>query len=645
MSTCPLIRLLALQIQCSVGDEKSACDWCSEHNLACTYTRETQVKKKRNRAKLRDVQELLKRVEQLESTVANSRSDSQASVQCDQNASFDIVATPVPLIQSGFSGSSRGLSDELTAVQRSTPSFPSTPINSPLVPAHNSTVECSLGQNWYCMGLPLLSDRGEQWIQSKTGQDFTFSMLRLFKCYPSILESSLPSRVPNEELWRLPAEKTVQEMAAAFFKSSLHSAFPILDENSFQMVLGRAYEQTQNASSRSGSFPPSESAARVFVMAALALMGCGDEMVRRMYAAKVQSLLGYVTEQPSLIGLQTVLMLQRFYWSNERNSSVNVLHSIACRMVCALGGHVCLPCPSGSSLAWDHDGPLLRRLFWLCYMSDKDVSLRSGQPPLLTEEHCDLTPPACFSAQSQGSYGNETQIALLSFSPHRLNLCFLKERVYRELFSYRASKLADAAVLLCIRQLDDAIEVWRSSITMELRPKLSITTRVAAPTMLPGSAEDTLRVYLQLEYHYMMTVVHTTVRRCGADSIVSGNIPDDLHSAIHSSCDISLEASRSTLDYIANSAAVLAKENATHIGFYTSVAALSLFSDMLSHPRSPRSSVWIEHLDTATRLLRSLLGPCFSERTEDQINDAVDLLQELNRLGRCAVAKAREDVQ
>lgn len=82
----------------------------------------------------------------------------------------------------------------------------------------------------------------------------------------------------------------------------------------------------------------------------------------------------------------------------------------------------------------------------------------------------------------------------------------------------------------------------------------------------------------------------------------------------------------------------------SRVGFYATVAALALFIDVLSHPRSRQSSIGIQHMDSAIKILRSLPG---SQPTEDgnlkHVNATVEFLKELARLGRCAVAKAVAD--
>lgn len=66
-------------------------------------------------------------------------------------------------------------------------------------------------------------------------------------------------------------------------------------------------------------------------------------------------------------------------------------------------------------------------------------------------------------------------------------------------------------------------------------------------------------VYLQLEYLYLMVVVHMTVRRFRAASADISNIAEDRHRLIHSSVDISLEASRSILGYLKSMINVLSE--------------------------------------------------------------------------------------
>lgn len=245
------------------------------------------------------MQELFRRIEQLESTVADSRSNSSASVQNNQTTSAETTPGCIP--------------DEPRAAQ--VPQIPDPSLSNDLDGAQllfgqNRTFKYHLGKNWYCMGSPLFSEQGERWVRSKTGQNFSFAKLQLFECCASILPSSASPNPANEESRRLPAKEVVQELATAFFKSPFHLVFPILDENLFETVTELAYDHAQATSSHLNMM------GNAFVMAALPLMSCVQETTHLisqadgiMYAAQVQQLLGYVTERASIIGIQIVLIL------------------------------------------------------------------------------------------------------------------------------------------------------------------------------------------------------------------------------------------------------------------------------------------------------------------------------------------------
>lgn len=205
----------------------------------------------------------------------------------------------------------------------------------------------------------------------------------------------------------------------------------------------------------------------------------------------------------------------------------------------------------GSSLSID-EKEHVRSLFWTCYVLDKEISLRTGNPPLLVDKYCDLTsPPSNFehdtAVANPREFTEEKRHLSIQYILHSLGniqLSKLKEHVFELLFSARALNESDSQTLVNIRQLDDEVERWRLSIPLHLRPVLS------EPQNDNGGADDQrtalnlLRVLLQLEYNRLVTIIHTTVRKCTTDA--SDGVRD-LHDVAHSSFDLSLVASRSTL--------------------------------------------------------------------------------------------------
>lgn len=192
-------------------------------------------------------------------------------------------------------------------------------------------------------------------------------------------------------------------------------------------------------------------------------------------------------------------------------------------------------------------------LFWLSYMLDKDISLRTGNPPVLTDFYCDLSPPDISVEHHtylqqpglEGYFGDDrtNEHSTSCYPEENISLSRLKEKVFRLLFSAQALKDNDNQLLLNIRKLDNEIERWRLSIPVDFRPALLVSQNTS-PTISNESIPHLIRrMSLQLDYHHLMTVIHTTVRKCTAET---GDRSQDLHEVAHSSFDLSLVASRST---------------------------------------------------------------------------------------------------
>lgn len=227
-------------------------------------------------------------------------------------------------------------------------------------------------------------------------------------------------------------------------------------------------------------------------------------------------------------------------------------HTIACRAVCDLGYHIYIPpdCGAASPSLEQRKSRHGRKLFWLCYTSDKDISLHTGVPPLLIDEFCDLSLTQdrvsnnidITSLTTFSNINQVDQVCKIPVFPSDIRLAQIKAQVCRLLYSPQAFKDFDSQVLLNIRHLGDQIEQWRLSIPPPQRPALISSSFL---TSLGSAARDMCHVFLQLEYLYLMVVVHMAVRRFGAASTDIDDIAEDRHRLMHSSVDISLEASRS----------------------------------------------------------------------------------------------------
>lgn len=429
------------------------------------------------------------------------------------------------------------------------------------------------GPNWYFNGIPMSTEAGREWLSKRTGQPVSWADFSI-----PIMQSGASPYQQSFSLasCELPDQEVTREVMTAFFKSSFRLAFAVLDEALFQTTIETAYEPVEGH-----LCTPMQVSARACVLSIMAIAPRLD-MSRQISlpvdadscAAQARSLLLQIADDVSLPTLQTAIILVSLYsivtaqdiqadiWKQQIQrvfctdwQGATFFQSIACRIVCALRGHLC----ESSNISGlkntrsDREIHHIRMLFWLFYMLDKDISLFTGNPPLLTEIYSDLILPDNYydhytylPTLTLSITGSE-QPQSTTLSPHLPgdpHLTHLKEKVYRQLLSARAMKDNDNQLLLNIRQLDDEIEHWRLSIPANFRPALFVSKNT-----LPNASDEGIpfiirRMSLQLDYHHLMTIIHTTVRKCTVET--SDEMPD-LHSVVHSSFDLSLVASRSTL--------------------------------------------------------------------------------------------------
>jgi hypothetical protein len=223
--------------------------------------------------------------------------------------------------------------------------------------------------------------------------------------------------------------------------------------------------------------------------------------------------------------------------------------SVSARMIYMLGAHTttypsCTDPVVVSANPSYRERYLLRNIFWINYALDKELSIRTGQPPCLQDEHCDISLPPPHVQQLyphiMGYKTNATYDDLQLFPGHPW-LSIIKSKAYSALYSTRAVGKTDAELLRDIRELDDDLERWRLSIPITHRPMLSFTRAT-----LPESATTMLSVMLHLDYNHCVAAIHHATSRCQAWSFGD----HDEAEGVGTSLALSIEASRSSLVFL-----------------------------------------------------------------------------------------------
>ncbi|OCK85008.1 hypothetical protein K432DRAFT_431872 [Lepidopterella palustris CBS 459.81] len=114
-----------------------------------------------------------------------------------------------------------------------------------------------------------------------------------------------------------------------------------------------------------------------------------------------------------------------------------------------------------------------KRVFWIAYRIDKDTCIRSGLPLIQDDDDMNVDLPSRNPEDELGSISLDGQGKANIF---RLmaEFALIEARVYKELYSAKASKKSDEELLITIGELDRQLEAWKESIPINFQPEYEI---------------------------------------------------------------------------------------------------------------------------------------------------------------------------
>ncbi|RMZ84268.1 hypothetical protein DV738_g494, partial [Chaetothyriales sp. CBS 135597] len=482
-------------------------------------------------------------------------------------------------------------------------------------------------------GFPFFSAEGQKWVQECTGQRIRF---------PSMITSESPqthtqpgqSQSPEaavELSTALPDKRILLDHAALWKLSFMWQIFPVFSYSQLDQTIYTAYSPgIADGSLESLATRCSLHAFLAFTSVFGLSSSLGPPVDAPACARKAQHLLGQLMWMaPTVETVQAVFMLAFFEAVRGEMSSMDMFMAIGVRILFLLGAHKYRePNVEGSNN--------LRNLFWLFYVMDKDMSIWTGRPPFISDEQCDLTlPPA--ESESNPDHGLESRLG-----PMRLRLSIIKSRAFNSLYSVHGLQKSDAELLRAIIELDDELEQWRVSVPSSWRPPLAFSqSKPVEPAPSDIAPHEVPVMLTRLEYLRCAAIIHQASSRCrvwdSAGQPVKG---------VRSSSDLSVAASRSTLEYILHISDGLKGHAFWYILLYTTSAILTVFCNILSYPLSPSARQDISFLEIAPAVLhygRSLSNDVLSPNEEVRLRTVTDFLEDLARLAPLAIKKARAE--
>ncbi|KAM0403421.1 hypothetical protein ACHAQC_001029 [Fusarium culmorum] len=123
------------------------------------------------------------------------------------------------------------------------------------------------------------------------------------------------------------------------------------------------------------------------------------------------------------------------------------------------------------------------------------------------------------------------------------------------------------------------------------------------------------------------------------------SLPDDLHSVYHSSSDLSLEASRTTLQIFKDQDMLLQQDVFGHVAFYPPIAALALFLNILIHPLDEEARMDLDILSSSMISFQNSSSAKMTELDIDSVQELSHFISELVHLGESTIQKAKTEKQ
>jgi hypothetical protein len=140
-----------------------------------------------------------------------------------------------------------------------------------------------------------------------------------------------------------------------------------------------------------------------------------------------------------------------------------------------------------------------KRVFWIAYLLDKDISLRTGQPPAQDDDDMDIELPShTISSTPLDSIETNT----INFFNCRIGLAVIQGQVYKRLYSAKAIRQCEIEQLASVQELDAMLANWRSSVPIDFHENTLTTLQ---PPIAPNFLH---KIILRFTYVNCLITIH-----------------------------------------------------------------------------------------------------------------------------------------
>ncbi|KAK4982096.1 hypothetical protein LTR66_009480 [Elasticomyces elasticus] len=335
-----------------------------------------------------------------------------------------------------------------------------------------------------------------------------------------------------------------------------------------------------------------------------------------------------------LLSVQALLGMALFLCGTPNPQPSFFLVSAAIRLAHSIGLH-----KKGSGFGLNEvEVEQRKRVFWIAYILDKDICLRSGRPPVQDDDDMNVELPSEDPGDNIGNVplaDGKGKINLF-----RLNCTFavIQAKVYKQLYSVKASRQSDGELLNTIGDLDRELEEWKEEIPVDFRPEHEIKGN-HTPLILHV-------VVLHFAYYNCLTTIHRMSVHHGywtsrlSNYAIQGLNARPLNPRVFVSAALVVNAARTSVSLIkyipqGDYACVWL------ILYYPVSALVTLFANILQNPQDTRARSDLKLMNSVITFLSMLCA----EESNGSVRRMLSVCAEFERIAKVALDKAEREIK
>ncbi|EFX02513.1 fungal specific transcription factor [Grosmannia clavigera kw1407] len=507
-----------------------------------------------------------------------------------------------------------------------------------------SEMMCSLVTNNYgetryigsSSGFSIFSPKGMQWVNEKTGDNSFQQMISNV----SLDDNKWTNWKPEifADLFSRPVFRPLPPKAEALsllkdFFENFNCMFPLFHHPTFMHLVERQYSKDpyQGSGWWASLNVALAIAHRLRVMSNLVPQEEDDKAWA--YLKNAMAVFSELAmRNTDLLSVQALLGMALFMQGTPNPQPTFLLIAAAIRLSHSIGLH-----KKGTGFNLNPiEIEQRKRVFWIGYMLDKDLCLRSGRPPAQDDDDMNVELPDADPADNIGNIPLADGKGKMNLFRVMCEFATIESRVYKRLYATKATKQTIGELLNTIGELDQQLEDWKDRIPIDFRPEHEIKAS-HTPLILHV-------VMLHFTYYNCLTTIHRMCVHHGywtsrlSDYAIQGLNAKPLNPRIYSSatlCVSSARASISLLKYIPQG-----DFSCVWLILYFPVSSLvTLFGNTLQNPLDPRARSDTRLMNLVVTFL-SMLG---QEAESGGVHRMLGVCSEFERIANIVIDKAEKE--